>query len=80
MREDRKRKHRARISAPVSVPSTPSIVRAPEPSSVLGRIRERPDPQPTPANTGFVRKGASSSFGTALELARTFPSGVRLSR
>jgi hypothetical protein len=69
-----------RTSAPVAVPSPPSIVRAPEPSSIPRLIIKRPGPQPTPANTGFVRKGARSSFKTALQLARTFPSGVLASQ
>jgi len=52
------------MSSPLSLPSSPSIVRAPEP------------PQPTPPNRAFSRKGARSTLGTALELAPTFPFGV----
>src|ERR1700741_286022 len=80
MREYRKRKRLGQMSAPVAVPSTPSIVRAPERSSVLRRIVERAGPQLAPANTGFVLRPAGSSFKSALELARPFPNGILASR
>jgi hypothetical protein len=37
-------------------------------------------PQPAPANTGAARKRPRSSFKTALQLARTFPSGALASQ
>ncbi len=77
MREYRRRKRTARISAPVS---SISIVPAPEPSLVPQRIIERPSPPPARPNTEFVRKGSSSSFKTALELAPTFPVGMLASQ
>jgi hypothetical protein len=80
MREYRKRKHATKISAPVSRASSPSIVRAPEPSHVPQRVKERPDPQPVRPNTGFVRKAARSCVKTALDLARPFPPGVLASQ
>jgi hypothetical protein len=76
MREYRKRKRAAQISAPVSRASSPSIVRAPEPSHVPQRVKERPDPQPARPSTRLVREGTGSSPKTALELARFFPIGV----
>jgi hypothetical protein len=79
MREYRKRKREIRTTAPVSVPSTPSLVRAPKPSGVPGRTIEGSNSQPAPP-IKFVRKAARSSFKTALELARTFPFGVLASR
>jgi hypothetical protein len=80
MREYRKRKREMRTSAPVAVPSTPSIVRAPEPSRVSPKTIDSSGPQPAPANTGVTRKRARSSFKTALQLARTFPFGVLASQ
>ena len=79
MREYRKRKREIRTTAPVSVPSTPSIVRAPEPSSVSGRTIEKPSPLHT-CERRVRAKGARTSFRTALELARTFPFGVLASQ
>jgi hypothetical protein len=75
MREYRKRKRLAKAELSASLPSMPSVVRAPEPSLNYGQAIEQSEPHSTP-NTGFVRKGARSSFKTALELARTFPFGV----
>ena len=46
MRECRKRKRTAQRSALVLRASSPSIVRAPEPSRVLEQVMERPGPQP----------------------------------
>jgi hypothetical protein len=80
MREYRKRKRVGQMSAPASLISGPSVVHAPESSRVSQQTIERSCVKRTPANSGFVRKGARSSFRTALELARTFPSGVLASR
>jgi hypothetical protein len=80
MREYRKRKRTAPMSAPVSRAFSPSIMRAPEPSHVPEPIIERPVPQPAPPNTGVARKRARSGFKTALQLARTFPYGVLASQ
>ena len=80
MREYRKRKHATKISAPLSRASSPSIVRAPEPSRVPDRIIERTGPQPARPSTRLVREGTGSSPKTALELARFFPIGVHGSR
>jgi hypothetical protein len=76
MREYRRRKREIRTSAPVSVPSTPSIVRAPEPSSAPERIIDRALQQPARPKAGFIRPGPPIGFKTALELARSFPIGV----
>ena len=76
MREYRKRKHAAQMSAPVSRKFSPPIARAPEPSRVPVRIIERPACQLTRPETGVVRQGPRTSFKTALELARSFPVGV----
>jgi hypothetical protein len=76
MREYRKRKRVAHTSAPVALPSPPSVVRRPEPSFVPQRIMEGPGPQPARPNTGFAPQGARSSFKTASELARPFPVGI----
>jgi hypothetical protein len=76
MREYRRRKRRERMSSLVLPSSPPSVVRAPEPSRVPGRMLESKSSQPGPRNTGFSRKSARSTFKTALELARTFPFGV----
>jgi len=78
MREYRKRKRGLRTSAAVSLRTPLPVPRAPEPSNIPRRIIETPGLQPAPANTGFVRKSARSSFKTALQLARTFPFGVRI--
>jgi len=61
MREYRKRKRAAQISARVSGVEK------------LGSQQVHP-------NTGFSQKGARRTFKTALELARTFPSGLLASR
>jgi hypothetical protein len=76
MREYRRRKRGIPTSAPVSLRTPLSVPRATEPSNIARRIIETPGLQPAPANTGFVRKSARSSFKTALQLARTFPFGV----
>ncbi len=75
MREYRRRKRAAKMSAPVSRGFSPSIVSAPEPSRVPEPIIKRRVPQPAHPKTGFVQPGPRSSFKTALELARSFPSG-----
>jgi hypothetical protein len=80
MREYRKRKHGRRTSVPVSVPSPPSVARTPEPSHTTWPIVDQTGPQPMSSNTGFVRKGAGSSFKSALDLARTFPFGALASQ
>ena len=76
MREYRKRKRTAKLSAPVSREFSHSIVFAPEPSPVLERIIERPVSQPALAETGFVRQDPRTSFKTALELPQSYPIGV----
>ena len=80
MREYRKGKHVGQMGAPASLPSTLSIMRAPEPLGVLGPIVEGSGAQPKPPDTRFARKRVRSSFKTALELARTFPFGVLASQ
>jgi len=80
MREYRKRKRLAKAGLSASLPSMPSVVRAPEPSRNYGQAIERSEPHSTPPKIGFVRKAARSSFRTVLQLARTFPSGVLASR
>src|SRR5690349_9819487 len=80
MREYRRRKRGIGTNAPVSLPSSPHVVRAPEPSrATLPRI-EGPGPRLTPPNTGYVRKATRTTFKTALQLARTFPFGVLASQ
>jgi hypothetical protein len=76
MRDYRKRKRVAKMSAPASHAFSASVARAPEPYRLLERIIERPVRQPARPKTGFVRQGPHSSFKTALELARSFPIGV----
>jgi hypothetical protein len=76
MREYRKRKHAAPMSASVSRAFSPSIARPPEPSCLPERIMERPFPRPVRPKIGLVPQGPLSSFKTALELARSFPVGV----
>jgi hypothetical protein len=80
MREYRKRKRAAMMGAPASPVSSSSIVRALELSLVPAQGLGRAGPQPAPPNTGFVRKGAGSSFKTALELVQTFPCGILASQ
>jgi hypothetical protein len=75
MREYRKRKRLGQMSAPASLTSASSVVRAPEPSRVSRQKMERTGPQLVPARTGFARKAARSTLKTALDLARTFPFG-----
>jgi hypothetical protein len=76
MREYRKRKRTAKMSAPAARAFSPSIMRAPEPSRLPERIMERPIPQPVRPKIGLVRQGPLIGFKTALELARSFPVGV----
>ena len=78
MRECRKRKRTAQRSALVLRASSPSIVRAPDPSRVPRRIIKSPEPQPARPNTGFARKGARSSFKTALDRRGLFLSECSL--
>jgi len=73
MREYRKRKRSGQVGVPTSLPSTTSVLHAPEPSVVPKQRVETSSPPPAPLNAGFVRKGARGNFKTALELARTFP-------
>jgi hypothetical protein len=75
MREYRNRKHATKISAPLSRASSPSIVRAREPSRVPDRIIERTGPQPARPNDGFAR-GGGCDFKTALEVTQSFPFGI----
>ena len=53
---------------------------SPELGYVAPQTTQRSWPQAAPPNTGFVRKAVGSSFKTALQLARAFPSGVLASR
>jgi hypothetical protein len=76
MREYRKRKHAAPMSAPAARAFSPSIMRAPEPSRLPERIIDRPVSRPALPKIGLVPQGPLSSFKTALELARSFPVGV----
>jgi hypothetical protein len=55
MREYRRRKRAAKMSAPASRSFSPPIVRAPEPSRLPERIMERPIPQPGLPKIGFVK-------------------------
>jgi hypothetical protein len=80
MREYRRRKRGEEVGSRVLHPSPLSAARAPEPSRVPVRIIESARPQPRPPNTWFSRRGVRSSFKTALELARTFPSDLLASR
>ena len=80
MREYRKRKRVENVSAPALYPSKPAIVRAPESTRVSHKTIDSLGPQPTRANIAITRKRPFSSFKTALELARTFPSGVLASQ
>jgi hypothetical protein len=72
MREYRKRKRKRRMSVPTPLPPLPCLVLAPEPSLPPQRIMEKTGPQPARSNTGFVGRGASSSFKNALELSQVF--------
>ena len=80
MREYRRRKRGGQISAPVSLPSTSSIVRAAEPSRVSQQIIEKRGPQLVAPHTASVRKGTGNSLKTTLDLAQSFPVGVLASQ
>ena len=80
MRQYRKRKRVGQVGAPSAVSSSPSVVRALEPSRVSPKMILRSVAQPAAPNEGLVRKAPRSSFKTALELARTFPSGLLASQ
>ena len=80
MREYRKRKRVGKTSAPASVRSTLSGVRAPDPSRVSQQTVVGSAPQPSSPKSGPVRKRPRNSFKTALELARIFPFGVLASQ
>ena len=54
MRQYRKRKRAGQVGAPAAVSSSPSVVRAPEPSRTTWPISERTGPQPMSPNAGFV--------------------------
>jgi hypothetical protein len=75
MRQYRKRKRVGKAGARASIPSVPSVVRAPDDLRVSRQTQEGADRQVAPTNSRFVRKAGRSSFKTALDLARTFPSG-----
>jgi hypothetical protein len=77
MREYRKRRRTAKMSAPAARAFSTPIARAPAPSHAPERIIERPVPQPERPKTGFVRPGPRSGSKTALELFQPFPAGVR---
>jgi len=68
MREYRKRKRTAKMSAPAARAFSPPIVRAPEPSRVTERIIDRPLPPPA-ASERWVRAAGptqqlQNGFGT----------------
>lgn len=76
MQEYRKRKRVQNVRVPALLPSEPAVVRAPEHTRVTPKTIGSSGPQPTPANIGIARKRPSSSFKTALELARMFPFAI----
>ena len=75
MREYRKRKRAGHSCPPASLSSTPSVVRAPEPSLSPRLTIERSGNELATPKTGVVRKRAPSSFKTALDLHELFLSG-----
>jgi hypothetical protein len=73
MREYRKRKRAAHMSDPVERAQSPSIEGSRDP---WPQIIRKPDPQTKAPDAKLKRRGAASTFRTALELARPFPLGV----
>ena len=66
MRGYRQRKCVGQVGAPSAVSSSPSVVRAPEPSRVSLKTILRSVAQPAAPNAGLVRKAPRSGFKTAL--------------
>ena len=79
MREYRKRKRVAQVSASVSRTFSASSVCTPERSRGPQRITGLPNP-PKRSQTVFVALSTRSDFKGALELAPTFPFGMLSSR
>jgi len=77
MREYRKRKRAESMSEPVKLVPSASVEGARE---LWPSIVRKPDPQTPAPNAKLKRRGAVSTFRTALELARPFPVGLLASQ